>query len=494
MKASGSAIPMAIMLVMAVTMLSIAGVSGASGDYTAPISINGDADLVAQAASDGWPGDGTRSNPYIISDTLIEGPDSGLGIFVSGTTKYLIIENCVITNTTSFAIDIVGASHVTVRDSSLYGCFCGIAIFSSSDCAVTDNSLYRCQTGIELMSSDNIQVSGSTIRDAQYNGIELFSSSNNTMTANQATSSGGYGLCLSNSNGNTIYGNIFENNNGAGTSYSTEHAQAFDLGTNAWSFNGQGNTWSDWSSVDPYPYEGSAAADDILNSFQLGDALPIIAVAVVAVIAVAAVLLVKRKSAQARQNGAPHQQPCYPPPTRMNGSANQSPMSAPRPSRARTWVPAVAGVAIVVAVVLVAASTMGWLPLGSSKLSGARDIGGEWEGTGSFWSYNIYGEKAVLIEAAFHMEIALNGNDITGVLDIYPTEQTPMAELFVLEPENHLSIVGNYEITTLTFESYNTAFEFEFLTDMATGQMANTDDYAYLGLGSENGAIHLQRA
>jgi hypothetical protein len=137
---------------------------------------------------------------------------------------------------------------------------------------------------------------------------------------------------------------------------------------------------------------------------------------------------------------------------------------------------------------------MGRLPIGSGKLSGARDIGGSWEGTASFWSYNIYGEKAVLIEATIQMEIKLNGNQVTGTMEIYPTSQTPIAELAVLEPENHLRIDGTYELTTLTFMTYKTQFEFEFLTDMATGQATNLDTYAYLGLGSEPGAFHLARA
>lgn len=161
----------------------------------------------------------------------------------------------------------------------------------------------------------------------------------------------------------------------------------------------------------------------------------------------------------------------------------------------KPWVPAVAGVAVFAVVMLVVASTMGWLPIGSGKLSGARDIGGEWEGTGTFWNYNIFGDKGMLIEANFHMKITLNGNHVTGVLDIYPTSQTKITDdIAVQEPENHLSINGNYEITTLTFETYDTVFEFEFLTDMATGTMTNTDDYAYLGLGSDHGAIHLKRA
>jgi hypothetical protein len=79
-------------------------------------------------------------------------------------------------------------------------------------------------------------------------------------------------------------------------------------------------------------------------------------------------------------------------------------------------------------------------------------------------------------------------------LDLYPTSQTPIAEGAVPEPEHHIYIDGTYEITTLTFKGYKMQFEFEFLTDMATGQVTNLDTYAYLGLGSDPGAFHLARA
>jgi parallel beta-helix repeat protein len=481
-------------LLTAAFLLSVLNAGVASGSSTDPISISGDSDLAAQAASNGWSGDGSSSNPYIISGIVINHPANGLGIFVSGTTKHLVIEDCSISNTTSYAIDITGASNVIVRDNALDGCLCGIIVYSSDHCTVTDNSVRACKTGIQLMSSDHVMVSYNSITGTEYNGIELITASNNTIASNTVTGSGGYAIELSGSDDNLIYGNTFNDNNGAGAEYSTDHAQAYDLGTNTWSYGGQGNTWSDWSSSDPYPYEGSAAADAILNSFSLEDALPIIVVAAIAVVAIAvAVLVVKRNGAKAKQNAAQQPQARYNGP--MNGAPAQAPAPSPRASpKIKPWVPAVAAVVVVIVAVLVVTASMGLLPIGSGKLSGARDISGEWEGTGTFWNYNIFGEKGMLIEANFHMKITLNGNHVTGVLDIYPTSQTKITDdIAVQEPENHLSIDGNYEVTTLTFEDYYTMFEFDFLTDMATGQMTNTDDNNYLGLGSDHGAIHLQR-
>ena len=139
-------------------------------------------------------------------------------------------------------------------------------------------------------------ISGNTITDSLYDGIELITSSSNTITGSVVSGSGDYGLYLSSSDGNTIYGNTFIDNNGAGTSYNTEHAQSYDLGVNTWTYGGQGNEWSDWSSENPYPHEGSAAANDVLNTLDIGDTLPVIlAIAVVVVAIVVAFVLLRRE-------------------------------------------------------------------------------------------------------------------------------------------------------------------------------------------------------
>ncbi len=68
-------------------------------NYTAhaPISINGDDDLAAQAASEGWPGSGTESDPYLIEDYEIDmSLEDGTAIFISGTDLFVEIVNCYI--------------------------------------------------------------------------------------------------------------------------------------------------------------------------------------------------------------------------------------------------------------------------------------------------------------------------------------------------------------------------------------------------------------
>ncbi len=296
MKRWASALSLTLLLMSAALLASMMSVATVNASTTGQISIAGDVELASQAAENGWPGDGTWSNPYTISDIIISDPTNGQGITVSGTSKHLIIENCTISGTSSYAIDVTGASNVTVRDSAVGACFSAVFMYNSRNCTITNNTITSCQTGILLISSSDIMISGNTITDSLYEGIELCTSTSNNIAGNVVSSCGDHGLYLSSSDGNTIYGNTFIDNNGAGASYNTEHPQTYDRGVNAWSYDGQGNEWSDWSSEGPYPHEGSAAANDVLNTLDIGDTIPgILAIAVVVMAIVAAFVLIRRR-------------------------------------------------------------------------------------------------------------------------------------------------------------------------------------------------------
>ena len=46
----------------------------------APISIDGNDDFITQATSEGWPGDGSKKNPYVISGLMIDTSEDLIGI------------------------------------------------------------------------------------------------------------------------------------------------------------------------------------------------------------------------------------------------------------------------------------------------------------------------------------------------------------------------------------------------------------------------------
>jgi parallel beta-helix repeat protein len=104
----------------------------------------------------------------IISSLRINGSIHGLGILVSGTTKHLVIENCQISNTSSFAIDITGSSNVTIRDTFLSDDFCAFFLYSSDHCTIQDNTIASSKTGIQLLSSKHLTISSNIITDPTY--------------------------------------------------------------------------------------------------------------------------------------------------------------------------------------------------------------------------------------------------------------------------------------------------------------------------------------
>jgi len=468
------------------------GAGNVSATSSSSISISSDADLQSQAATNGWPGEGSASNPYVISDIDLDDPSYGLGIFVHNTTLHMVIEDCIISNSSSYAIDLVSASNVIVRDNLLINDRTAIFLYSCNNCTVYNNTIINAETGIGLLSASYNSISSNSITDSMYNGIKITYSDNNTITGNVISGSGAYGIKLILSNGNVIYGNTFVDNNGAGATYDPDHTQAYDLGSNQWGLESVCNDWGDWASDDPYPYEGSATADEIRDAFPLDEMLTLIIIVVVIITVVLVALVIGKRKAKGEPK-PPQGMQATPPVPDAPLSEEQGPLqrAATKPAR-RAWVPAVAVGVVFIVVLLVVASSMGWINFG--KLSGARDIGGSWEGTVTYYTYNIFGEKALRVEATVNMEIDLNGNHVTGTLDMYPTSQTPLVDFYVPEPEEHFWIDGTYEGTTLTFETTYSSFTFEFLTDMATGTMTNTDTNYYLGLKSDPGAFHLTRA
>jgi parallel beta-helix repeat protein len=74
------------------------GIEPSRSPYDTPIRIDSDSDLESQAISNGWPGNGTESNPFIIENYDIDGTDNGCCLYIGNTTKHLKIRNCTFFN------------------------------------------------------------------------------------------------------------------------------------------------------------------------------------------------------------------------------------------------------------------------------------------------------------------------------------------------------------------------------------------------------------
>lgn len=155
-----------------------------------PIFINGDADFTTQATNEGWPGDGTEGNPYIIEGYEIH--PNLYGIEIRSTSVNFIIRDLRITNG--------------------FDNYCGIYFDNVTNgrienCIIEDN-----QYGLILSSSSNNLIIGDKVLFNNHNGISLFNSSQNIISNNDVSSNHLKGIYLTGSNRNNITDNNVSNN------------------------------------------------------------------------------------------------------------------------------------------------------------------------------------------------------------------------------------------------------------------------------------------
>ncbi|UCG70233.1 MAG: right-handed parallel beta-helix repeat-containing protein [Thermoplasmata archaeon] len=162
------------------------------GAYTPhdPILIDGDADFAAQAAAEGWPGDGTVGNPYIIEGYEINTSFAN-GIEIRSTTVYFVIRNTLVFDrnwyvSQSFSnINLYNVRNATIENCTIKNNFCGIFLNSSSE----------------------INIFGNNITDNHEMGLYFENSSGNNIINNNITYLVGTGMYFYLSNGNYISGN-----------------------------------------------------------------------------------------------------------------------------------------------------------------------------------------------------------------------------------------------------------------------------------------------
>jgi len=147
-----------------------------------PIFINGNNNFNATASLEGWSGDGSLSDPYVIEDLDINGTGSGACIEIRNTNVYFHINNCIL-RSANYGILLGNVSN-------------GIITFN-----VIHNNFYD---GIWLVSSASKNIiKNNTIYSNDEFGVTLSSADNNVIENNSIEN----GLCFLYSQGNTIHNN-----------------------------------------------------------------------------------------------------------------------------------------------------------------------------------------------------------------------------------------------------------------------------------------------
>ncbi len=154
----------------------------------APILITSNEDFEAQ----GWPGNGTASNPYVISGLHIG--TSEVAINITNTDAHFVIEDCVLVNQVDrtdlvTGIGLTNITSGTIRNCTTIGftwsilatevtdllcgnidardCMLPVAITSGNDIVVRESEFTSCDMGVYLLQSTNVTVEECR-GDAQY--------------------------------------------------------------------------------------------------------------------------------------------------------------------------------------------------------------------------------------------------------------------------------------------------------------------------------------
>jgi parallel beta-helix repeat protein len=167
-----------------------------------PFRINNDGEFAAMAAAEGWVGDGSSGNPYIIEDYDIDGGGYGYCIYIGNTTVSFVIQNSDFYNSSGNA----GA----------YYWNSGVALFNAPNGTLTGNTFENCTgNAVHLDGTTNTTISQNTILNSTASGVYLESSIGNFIDDNTLDNNN-YGLEMnSNSNSNIITNNTFTNNSEA---------------------------------------------------------------------------------------------------------------------------------------------------------------------------------------------------------------------------------------------------------------------------------------
>jgi len=164
-----------------------------------PIRINNNAEFASIAGSEGWVGNGSPGNPYIIEGYDINGSGYGYCIYIGNTTVYFVVRD-------SYLHEASGIGSWPYYSDS------GIILNNVHNGIITNNNASSNNWhGIELFLSRNTAIANNTASSNKEYGIHHWESSNNTIINNTA-SNNGFGLVVTASSSNTIANNTVSNN------------------------------------------------------------------------------------------------------------------------------------------------------------------------------------------------------------------------------------------------------------------------------------------
>ncbi|MHA1389301.1 MAG: right-handed parallel beta-helix repeat-containing protein [Candidatus Thorarchaeota archaeon] len=277
-----------------------------------PIEIFSDADFVDQ----GWLGNGSESNPFIIEGIRIRAEYSS--IFIWNTTKHFEIRRCLFTtiedpigggpalsfrnvtngyvtgcfiNETNYGISVRNSTDCQITDNIVSGSIydaiifegglgflianntihdtgSGILMMETTDFTIRDNRIYDCSRGLYLTDVQSCNILGNTIWKNSH-GVDL-TIGHGIITNNTIYGNTGIGIRIdAGLASNMVYGNRIGWND-VQNAVDNSNSTGWDDGL------GIGNSWSDYNGTGQYPVPGSSVSHDSWPLILVDNTFPIV--------------------------------------------------------------------------------------------------------------------------------------------------------------------------------------------------------------------------
>ncbi|MHA2074439.1 MAG: right-handed parallel beta-helix repeat-containing protein [Candidatus Hodarchaeales archaeon] len=185
-------------------------------EESGPIIIYGDEEFSQIATMEGWPGDGTSDNPYIIESYNFTDSSSNL-LSIFETSSFFIIRNNIFNGLTreNNAIELFAVFNGIIRNNTIINSLNGIFLRYCEDNTVINNIVYQSTyVGIRLEFSHFNRIVGNEGYQNSEHGIWLYESDDNILSGNLGHDNVCCGIKLVEySDSNTLFNNLVYDNN-----------------------------------------------------------------------------------------------------------------------------------------------------------------------------------------------------------------------------------------------------------------------------------------